>query len=285
MDLALDPVLIVLLAGAEALYLRAAREVRRRGLRLSRGQQALWHAGLALEAFALLGPLDHLGEDLLSAHMGQHLLMADLGAPLLLAGARAPILLFLLPRPALVGIARRRRLRATLRWLRRPLVAVPVYLGLLYAWHLGFLFEAALEHPLVHVLQHQSFLVAGVLVWWPALEPQRTRPRGELWKIPYVLAARLGSMFVGMAFLLIRTPAYAGWYGERPREHGLSPLADQQLAGGLMMTLDVVVMALALCFFFWLASREDSGEAGPPPAYSTVSVPSMPPSRWPGTEQ
>ena len=59
---------------------------------------------------------------------------------------RNPVLFFLLPRPALVTLARRRRLRAAFRTLRKPLVAIPVYALVLYFWHFSFAFEAAVRH-------------------------------------------------------------------------------------------------------------------------------------------
>ena len=107
-----------------------------------------------------------------------------------------------------------------------------------------------------HVLQHASFVFAGVLIWWCAIEPQRARLRGELWKIPYIFASRMVSMFLGVGFLVSRHPLYHDYYGNRPRAHGISPLADTQLAGGLMMTLDMVIIAGSLIFFFWRASQD-----------------------------
>ncbi|MEA2142491.1 MAG: putative rane protein [Solirubrobacteraceae bacterium] len=257
MRLSLDPTVIVLLAGLTALYLRAVHILRTRGYRVPAFQQACWHTGVALQAIALLGPLDPAADELLSAHMAQHLLIADVAAPFLLAGIRTPVLVFLLPRPVLVALARRRRLRAAFRWLRQPLVAIPVFLAVLYTWHFAFAFEGALRHPLVHVLQHECFVATGLLVWWSALEPKRRRLRGELWKIPYIFAARMGSMFLGMAFLFMRTPAYGAYYGDLPLKHGITPLHDQQLAGGMMMVLDILIMVFALCFFFWRASEDD----------------------------
>src|SRR3954447_7233178 len=127
MDLTFDPGVLVSLAVAEALYLRAVAVLRGRGVAVPRGQQALWHVGMALWLIGFVSPVDAWGADLLSAHMAQHLLIADLAAPFLLAGMRNPVLAFLLPRPALVTLARRRRLRATFRTLRRPLVAIAVY--------------------------------------------------------------------------------------------------------------------------------------------------------------
>ena len=52
-------------------------------------------------------------------------------------------------------------------------------------------------------------------------------------------------MFLGMAFLIMRTPAYDA-YGDAAREHGMTPLSDQQIAGGMMIGLDLLVMFFAL---------------------------------------
>jgi putative copper resistance protein D len=246
---------LIAIVCAEVLYLRAVHVLAARGYDVPFWQQAAWHAGVALTAAGLLSPLDGLGEDLLSAHMAQHLLIADLAAPLLIVGLRSPVYAFFLPRPALVAVARRRRLRRLFRFIRRPLVAIPVYVALLYGWHIGFMFEAALESAPVHVLQHWSFVLGSVLVWWAPLDPKRRRLHGELWKIGHLLGARLAGMFLGMAFVIMRTPAY-GAYGDSAREHGMSPLADQQLAGAMMLGLDFLVMVFALCLFFWAAARD-----------------------------
>jgi putative copper resistance protein D len=254
--LSLDPAGILLVALLVGMYVRAVRMLGRRGFRVPRGQQAAWYGGVALIAVGLLGPLDTLADDLLVAHMGQHLLIGDLAAPFLLAGMRTPVLQFILPRPLLVKLARRNGLRAAFRLVRRPLVALPLYVLILYTWHFAFAFQAALHHPWVHALQHESFLIAALLVWWPAIEPGKRPMPGELWKAGYVLGARTVSMFLAMAFVISRHPAYS-WYADRGRTHGLSPLSDQQLAGGLMLCVDIVVMMAALAFFFWRASSQD----------------------------
>jgi cytochrome c oxidase assembly factor CtaG len=253
--------IVVWLILAEWLYVRALRVLGRRGVRVPLGQVACWHVGLGLQAIALLSPLGSLADDLLSAHMAEHLLLADLGAPLLLAGLRNPVLAFFLPRDVLVAVARRRRLRAVFRWLRLPYVAIPVYVVVLYGWHLSFAFEGAVRHELVHVAQHASFIFAGVLVWWSALEPKRRRLHGDLWKIGHIFAARMLGMFLGMAFVLIRTPVYTGVYGSGERR-GISALADQQTAGAMMVAVDILIMMFALAFFFWQAARQhDRDEA------------------------
>ena len=240
---------------AEFLYLRAVHVLGRRGYDVPVWQQVAWHGGIALTAIGLLSPVDSLADDLLSAHMAQHLLIADLAAPLLLAGLRNPVLVFFLPRGVLVPLARQTRLRAAFRTLRQPLVAIPVYTLVLYGWHIAPLFEAAVRHPLVHVLQHASFVGIGMLVWWSVLEPKRRRLRGELWKILHVLGARMLGMMLGMSFVLIRSPIYTGVYGSGKRR-GLAPLADQQIAGAMMVVLDIAIMVFALAFFFWRAAQQ-----------------------------
>jgi len=260
--LSVDPVVLSLLALAGLLYVRALGILRRRNLRVSRGQQACWWIGIALLTIGLNGPIDAYDDRLLSVHMAQHQLIGDLAAPFLLAGVRSPLLLFYLPRPALVALARRRWLRSAFRVLRRPLVALPVWVLTTYAWHISALFEGALRHPPLHALQHECFLAANLLLWWPVLEPQRRRMGGQLWKIGYIFAARMSTMFLGMVFVFSRGVLYAGVYGTGPRE-GLSALSDQQTAGGTMMSLDIAIMAIAACWFFWVASREYDREEAP----------------------
>ena len=275
MEFVFDPGAVVLVVAAEALYVRALRVLRGRGVAVPRWQIAAWHGGIALWVIGFFSPVHAYGEELLSAHMVQHLLIADLAAPLLLVGARNPVLGFLLPRSALVPLARADRLRGAFRVLRRPLVAVPVYALVLYSWHFAFLFEAAVRYPAVHAVQHMSFVAIGVLVWWSALEPKRRRVPGQLWKVPYLIGARMLGMFLGMSFVLIRVPIYTGVYASGERALGLDAVADQQVAGALMVIVDLLIMVVALCFCFVRSAQDADREE----AHSTVSVPSMPPSR------
>ena len=240
-----------------ALYLRAVRILARRGYKVPVLQTVCWFGGLALIGVALLSPLDRLGEtDLLSAHMAQHLLLGDLAAPLIVIGLRTPVYAFLLPRPLLVPLARSGSLRRLFRRVRQPWVAAPIWLVILYGWHLAPAYEAALRHPALHALQHQSFIAGSILVWLPALEPARRRVPGALWKIAHITGVRFAGMFLGMMFLVVQHPIYQGFYGTRALKHGLTPVHDQQIAGGLMVGLDVLVMVAALTFFF-LRTAED----------------------------
>jgi putative membrane protein len=248
--------ILVWLVLLEGLYLRALRILRRRGVSVPVWQVVAWHGAMALWIAGLLSPIDDLGDDGLAFHMLQHLLIADMAAPLMLIGLRNPVLAFFLPRDVLVPLARTHWLRNGFRVLRRPLVALPIYVAVLYAWHFSVFFDAAVRHPLVHALQHASFIAIGVLVWWSVLEPKRRRLRGELWKIGHILSARFLGMFLGMCFVLIRHPIYTDVYGSGERALGLTPIQDQQLAGGMMVTLDIILMVFALAFFFARAGQQ-----------------------------
>jgi cytochrome c oxidase assembly factor CtaG len=272
----MDLTALYLLVLPAALYVRAVRILARRGYRVPRWQRASWFGGLALMGIALLSPLDSLGEtDLLSAHMAQHLLIADLSAPLLVIGLRSPVYAFILPRALFAELARSHRLRTTFRFLKQPLVAGPIWIAVLYGWHLAPSYEAALRSPVLHALQHQTFIVASILLWVSVLEPARRRVPGELWKIPHIVGTRFAGMFLGMAFVILQRPIYEGFYGQRALEHGLTPAEDQQIAGGLMLAIDFLVMIGALIFFFMRAAEdadrkqeeEDSARGIPPPVH------------------
>lgn len=239
----------------------------KRGYRIPPLQAACWYAGLTAIGVALLSPLDHLGDtDLVWAHMGQHLLMMDLAAPLLLLGLRSPVYAFMLPRPLLVPLARSRVIRAIFAFIRKPLVAAAIFVLTMWLWHLAPAYDAALRSPILHALQHQCFLIAGMIFWLPVLEPWHRRVPGGFWKIGYIAGTRLMTMFVGFALVATTNPIYDGFYGNRSTLHGITPLDDQQMAGTLMMVVDIVIMLGALVFFFMRTSQDDqrSGRDHPP---------------------
>ena len=63
-------------------------------------------------------------------------------------------------------------------------------------------------------------------------------------------------LVAGMAFVVVQTPIYSGFYGARALEHGLTPVQDQRIAGGLMLGVDFFVMIGALLFFFMRAAED-----------------------------
>ena len=273
----MDLTAIYLLGLPALLYVRAIRILKRRGRSVPAWQQASWFAGLALIGVALLSPLDSLGDtDLLSAHMAQHLLIGDLSAPLLLIGLRWPVYPFLLPRAMAAAVGRSQPIRKSFRFLKQPLVAAAIWILVLYGWHVAPLYEGALRNPVLHGLQHQTFIVASLLVWVSVLEPNRARVPGKLWKIAHITGVRFAGMFLGMAFVIAGSALYSGFYGNNALEHGLTPIEDQQLAGGMMLGVDFLVMVGALVFLFLRTAQDEEDpwptQAQAPPEKTGVGL-------------
>lgn len=97
----------------------------------------------------------------------------DAAPALLVLAVRGPLALFLLPRQVLRPLARARALRLLLSFLLRPAVSVSAWALAFGAWHVPAAYDAALHHPLVHELEHASFILGGLLVWTQLVDPTR----------------------------------------------------------------------------------------------------------------
>ena len=189
----------VLFGAALAAVLFAQAFVR---LRRRRPDHAPWSravlfaAGLALLVLPLVSPLDHIGdEELLSAHMLQHVLIGDAGPALLVVAVRGPLLFFLLPPPILRPLAGVRAARApSSSVLLIPLVSLGIWAVAFLAWHVPVAYDYAAAHPLVHDLEHLSFIVAGFLVWTQLVDPARhgrlSRPQRVFFALAMVAIAQ-----------------------------------------------------------------------------------------------
>ncbi|MEA2492344.1 MAG: putative rane protein [Thermoleophilaceae bacterium] len=227
------------------IYVRRFREVRRSSGPRGAGarQLAAFIGSLVVIVAALVSPLDGLGEDyLFSAHMVQHLLLGDI-APLLMLLALSRVIMRPLTR-------RLQALERTLGPLAHPASALVLWLGLVYLWHLPSLYDAALEHPAVHALQHVSFFTAGTLVWWPLIQPVPMRNRlAGMWTFGYIAAAKLGLASLGLYLTWTNSVAYS-YYDHVPRIWGLSAISDQNVGGAIMMVEQSVLLVTVLAILF-----------------------------------
>jgi putative membrane protein len=237
----------VVLAGAVvalALFVQAFVRLRRRRAELAPWTRALlFAAGLALLVLPLVSPLDTAADDrLLSAHMLQHVLIGDAAAALLVVALRGPLLFFFLP-PALLRPVS--ALRPVLSVTVRPLVALGLWAVAIYAWHVPAAYDYAAAHPLVHDLEHLSFVVAGTLVWIQLVDPARHGRLRRPQRIFFALAMVAVMQPLVDALLFSSSPRYALYANQPDRLFGISPLTDQRLAGVVMMTEQL--LALGIC--------------------------------------
>jgi putative membrane protein len=244
-----DPIPLLMVVAAGLLYARAVSILRGRGRTIHGGQITCFYSGLALILLGTNTGIDPIGEAyLLSVHMLQHLLIADLSAPLLLIGIRAPVIYFFWPRPILVAAARNRPLRAAWRWLKRPHVAMSVWMATLVFWHVPAFYELALSNPWIHALEHISFSLTAVLACWPLFDPTHERLEGRIWKAFYVVVARIAGTVLGTMMIVWPRPWYPSYQAGAP-EFGISALTDQQIAGAMMMTVDLVYVTIGFLYF------------------------------------
>jgi putative membrane protein len=208
--------------------------------------------GMALVVLALASPIDTLGEQLFFMHMVQHLLLLDLAPILVLLGLTKVIL-----RPL---TRRLMRLEQAAGALAHPIFAIALYVVVMCAWHIPAMYDAALQQPVVHVLEHLSFAIAGSLYWWHLLSPIRARRRlGGMGPVVYMLATKVLVGLLGI-MLAFATEAIYAFYERQPGYWGLSP-HDDQAVGGLIMALEQsIVMGIALTFIFVRALGESERE-------------------------
>ncbi len=252
-----DPLVLAAAAVAIAFFLRGWRRLHRRRPELAPWTRIpLFLAGVAVLLVGLLSPLDAIAEEYLqSAHMLQHVLIADLGVALALLAVRGPLSMFFLPRDLLAPLARRAWLRATLSFLLRPAVAVSLWLVVLVAWHIPMLYEAALTQPLVHRLEHLSFVVVGALVWTLLIDPAGHGRLSVNGRIGLAVVLFWAGQLLAYVFVFGFEPYYDVYVDQPERLFGLSPLTDQKLAGVVMMVEQALTLGLALVLLVRLARR------------------------------
>jgi cytochrome c oxidase assembly factor CtaG len=131
-----------------------------------------------------------------------------------------------------------------------PLTGLGLWLGLMYLWHVPALYDAALRHPGVHLLEHVSFFTAGVAVWWPLIQPVPMRRRlTGLQPLAYVGAAKFGLAALGL-YLTWSSSVLYGYYEHVPRIWGLSVTDDQNIGGAIMMVEQSFTFVLVLVALF-----------------------------------
>jgi len=154
------------------------------------GKTVLFGSGVLLIVLTLSGPLDFLGDDyLFSAHMLEHILFYLAVPPLLLLGLpQEPVQSFLS-----IGIAAKVE-----GFLRRPVLAWLLAVGTMWLWHLPSLYNAALEHGWLHILEHLSLLVTGIIFFWPIFTPLQSHRLSPIIGSVYLFSAMTANMLLGI---------------------------------------------------------------------------------------
>jgi putative membrane protein len=192
--------------------------------------------GLALAAVAVLAisfvtPLCALASALFSARVAHHAALVAVAAPLLAFGLAASA------RP----------------WPGLPL-ATAVHAVAFWVWHAPGPYAAALSNDAVYWLM-QATLFGSALVFWRAV-----RSAGGMAAAGALLATMMQMGLLGALITFSAEPLYAPHLGSTAA-WGLSPLADQQLAGLIMWAPMAGVYLLAALVLVGRSLRADDAVA------------------------
>lgn len=236
LDWSLQPLAAVALLVAAAAWLWLVRRIARLhpDTPVPVVRIAAFLGGLAAIAVALMSGIERYDTTLFSVHMVQHLLLL-LVAPPLIALAAPITQLLRAASPAVRNRVLLPILHSTpVAVLAHPIVAWLTFGLVLWVTHFSPLFDIALENPAAHELEHVAYLASGLLFWWPVvgLDPAPRR-MGYPARLLYLLLQLPLNSFLGMAILFADEPLYPH-YATLGSPYGITPLADQQLAGGIM---------------------------------------------------
>ncbi|MFL5660713.1 MAG: cytochrome c oxidase assembly protein [Ktedonobacteraceae bacterium] len=257
-----EPSIIIGTALLVGLYLYGIGPLRRKyqlATEVKRGQVVAFLLGVFIMFLALVSPLDELGDSyLFSAHMVQHLFITLVGPPLLLIGT---------PGWLLQPLLRKRTVFLIARVLTFPALAFLLYNANFWLWHAPPLYNATLENQGIHILEHVTFIVFGILNWWPIFSPSEELPRLPLGgQILYIFLSGMPTVALG-AGLTFFPPLYAP-YLAAPRIWGISAAVDQQL-GGLIMWIPgniFYIVIVSILFIQWMQkqdAKQRASEASP----------------------
>jgi cytochrome c oxidase assembly factor CtaG len=246
----LDPTvyvgLVVLFLGHAWLAGTVSDAQRKHSLYLGLGLLTLW---VALET-----PIDTISDHYLdSVHMLQHVLLGFIAPPLMLLGLS----------PQMVGrLVRLPGVRA----ITEPVPAQVIAGVVMIAWHLPPLYNTTLYSEDLHIVEHLTFIAAGVVLYWPILEATSAHARWQMSpgvKLLYLLVATLPQDGVALALIFSRVPFY-DYYAHAPRLiASLTPVIDQTVAGAVLMVLGKATFAVAAMavFFRWFGEEHRSDDA------------------------
>jgi len=214
-----DPLLIAALIALAVLVGRSPIAERRAG----------W-AAIGLMALVFISPLCALSSALFSARVLHHVL---------LVAAVAPLLALAFP----------------LRRLGSPSLGllIGVHATVMWAWHAPGAYSWGLASVPAYWLMQATLLASAWLLWRAILEP--TAPTGMAFM---ALGATIGQMgLLGALLVFAPRPLYAEHLASTAA-WGLSPLADQQLAG-LLMWIPAMLPYVAVAIRLAWSSLRDTG--------------------------
>lgn len=249
-------VVVVLAVGYWYAFTRLGPRIVPSGEVVVRRGQLVWLIG-AIGGFWVMSdwPIHDLSEGYLySVHMVQHLVYTLILPPMFIWGTPAWLWSWLL-----------RPIMPVFRFVTRPLLALVVFNTAVAATHWSALVTAAVKSGPAHLAQHVVLVVTASIMWWPVLSvvPDLKRLAPPL-QMGYLFLQSLVPTVPASFLTFAEAPVYRV-YEEFPRITGLTVVADQQFAGGIMKIGGGIILwaGIAVIFFRWFGQDATSRHRRP----------------------
>jgi cytochrome c oxidase assembly factor CtaG len=242
MTLALASVAFVYLTGWRRLHMRRVHAI-------GGWRAAAFLLGTFVIWIAVASPLASGDAHLLTVHMVQHLLLMSLAPPLIWLGEPVRALLFGIQRrigeTGALALLQHRPIHRLGTVLGHPAVCWTAATAALAAWHIPAVFTLGMQSEAWHATEHASFLVAGLLFWWPVVQPWPKSSADRGWStVLYLFLATLPCDVLSGFLVFSERVAYPVYLSTH-RHSSLSVLNDQQCAGALMWTAVTIIYLVA----------------------------------------
>ena len=205
--------------------------------------------GLVLIWIAVASPFAAADAHSLTAHMVQHLVLMSVAPPLIWLADPARLLSFGLPSRltelVVLPVGRWRPIRRLGRLLGHPVVCWLAATTALIAWHVPALRMLSMYSMGWHAIERASFIVGGLLFWWPVVRPWPSTAPDRPWPIVVYLFLATLPCDVLSGFLVFSERIVYPMDLSAPGHLSVSVLDDQQRAGALMWTAVTIIYVVA----------------------------------------
>ena len=218
--------------------------------------------GYLLLAISLCGPLDYYSTEIFWAHMLQHIFIAMISIPILMLSNPLPILLWAFPKYIRYGIGislnKTGYVRKLVVLLSKPKIALPMFIIILWGWHIPQAYNSSLFNEYIHFAMHFTMILSAIFFWWPILGPPPVRTSlSHPQKLLYLLIILTPNAALAAIITLSSSVIYTG-YIDTPNHFGINAFDDQRI-GGLLMWLPgnmIYLICITIIFFKWFFSEE-----------------------------
>ncbi|WP_322105091.1 cytochrome c oxidase assembly protein [Paraburkholderia sp. J41] len=255
-----SPTVVIVMLIAAVLYVRGKRHAR-----VTFARQLSFWFGLGALYVALHTRLDYFFEHEFFMHRAQHLVLHHLGPFFIALSYPGAALRAGIPfawrqrfvRPALAA----RPVRIALDVVMHPVVAVVLFVGLIYFWLFSPIHFIAMIDWRLYRVMNWSMVIDGLLFWWLVLDARPAPPaRLSPGKRVLVVIAAIPPQIVLGAFIFFTPRELYPVYSICGRAFTwLSPLRDQQIGGLLLWIpgsmMSVIGALIALRHWMRLSAR------------------------------